>query len=113
MRQILANERSFWKRGLMRIAGVDEVGRGPLAGPVVAAAVILPENCLIKGANDSKQLTAAKREELLAKIIKKALCVRLGAASAVEIDRINILRATHLAMKRAVDKLSPAPDHLL
>jgi ribonuclease HII len=95
------------------LAGVDEVGRGPLAGPVVAAAVILPENCFIDGAGDSKKLTAAQREELLTVISQRALCVRIGAASAHEIDRINILRATGLAMKRAVAKLYPLPEHLL
>lgn len=97
----------------MRVAGVDEVGRGPLAGPVVAAAVIFPENCVIDGADDSKKLTAAEREELFAVIMERAMCVRLGAASAREIDRINILRATGLAMRRAVSGLYPAAEHLL
>jgi ribonuclease HII len=78
----------------MCVAGVDEVGRGPLAGPVVAAAVILPEECMIVGADDSKKLTAAQRDELVIQITERALCVRIGAASAQEIDRINILRAT-------------------
>ncbi len=99
---------------MVAVAGVDEVGRGPLAGPVVAAAVILPPNCTpIRGADDSKKLTPAEREKLAQRILKRALCVRLGAASASEIDRINILRASALAMKRAVMKLFPAPDHLL
>jgi ribonuclease HII len=92
---------------------VDEVGRGPLAGPVVAAAVILPENCWIDGADDSKRLTAAAREELMVRIAEVAVSVRIGAASAEEIDRLNILRASALAMKRAVAKLSPAAEHLL
>ncbi len=97
----------------MRVAGVDEVGRGPLAGPVVAAAVIFPENCVIDGADDSKKLTAAEREDLFTVIMERAVCVRLGAASSREIDRINILRATGLAMRRAVSGLYPAPEHLL
>jgi len=92
---------------------VDEVGRGPLAGPVVAAAVILPENCWIDGADDSKRLTAAAREELVVRIARSAVSVRIGAASAAEIDRLNILRASALAMKRAVRKLSPEAEHLL
>ncbi len=97
----------------MRVAGVDEVGRGPLAGPVVAAAVIFPENCVIDGADDSKKLTAAEREDLFTVIMERAVCVRLGAASSREIDRINILRATGLAMRRAVSGLYPAAEHLL
>ena len=106
-------ERDLWGRGLDAVAGVDEVGRGPLAGPVVAAAVILPKNCIIKGADDSKKLSAAQREQIVLQIQKKAICIRIGAASPQEIDRINILRATGLAMKRAVAKLFPLPDHLL
>lgn len=89
------------------------MGRGPLAGPVVAAAVIFPRDCVIEGADDSKKLTAARREELFPVILERAICVRLGAASSKEIDRLNILRATGLAMKRAVAGLDPAPDHLL
>jgi ribonuclease HII len=80
---------------------------------VVAAAVILSRECVIEGADDSKKLTAPEREELAVKIVERAVCVRLGAASTHEIDRINILRATALAMKRAVSKLSPVPQHLL
>jgi ribonuclease HII len=106
-------ERELWGRGLGALAGVDEVGRGPLAGPVVAAAVILPRDCVIDGADDSKRLTATQREELADTIVRCAVCVRLGAASAREIDRINILRATGLAMRRAVGKLVPLPEHLL
>jgi ribonuclease HII len=80
---------------------------------VLAAAVILPPDCVIQGADDSKKLTAAHREALTIEIHRKAICVRIGAASTHEIDRINILRASALAMKRAVDKLCPAADHLL
>jgi ribonuclease HII len=79
----------------------------------VAAAVILPHDCVIDGADDSKRLTAAQREKLVDAIVKRAVCVRLGAASTHEIDRINILRATALAMKRAVAKLTPLPEHIL
>lgn len=89
------------------------MGRGPLAGPVVAAAVILPRDCRIDGADDSKRLTFAQREEVAARIAECAVCVRLGAASPREIDRINILRATGLAMRRAVSRLVPLPGHLL
>jgi ribonuclease HII len=106
-------ERGFWSRGVHLVAGVDEVGRGPLAGPVVAAAVILPPNFYVDGADDSKKLTAAAREALVTRIAEAAVCVRIGAASAEEIDRINILRASALAMKRAVAKLFPVPEHLL
>jgi ribonuclease HII len=109
----LEHERGFWSRGFDAIAGVDEVGRGPLAGPVVAAAVILPRDCHIEGAADSKRLSAEQREEVIARITARAVCVRIGAASAAEIDRLNILRATALAMKRAVAKLYPFPEHLL
>jgi ribonuclease HII len=113
LRSRLEYERGLWSRGVLTVAGVDEVGRGPLAGPVVAAAVILPEGCFIRGADDSKKLTAQKREELVLRIVKRAVCVRIGAASAQEIDRINILRASGLAMKRAVAKLYPVAEHLL
>ncbi|MEX2583000.1 MAG: ribonuclease HII [Gemmatimonadota bacterium] len=111
--RLLKYERGFWSRGVEAVAGVDEVGRGPLAGPVVAAAVILPLECFIIGADDSKKLTAAQREEVVELISARAVSVRIGAASPHEIDRINILRASALAMKRAVAKLHPAAEHLL
>lgn len=113
LRNPLAIERGFWSRGVSWIAGVDEVGRGPLAGPVVAAAVILPVECLVEGADDSKKLSQAQRDEVVGIILERAICVRVGAASPREIDSINILRATGLAMRRAVAKLDPAPQHLL
>jgi len=94
--------------GLM--AGVDEVGRGPLAGPVVAAAVILDERRTIRGLNDSKLLTPATRERLSIEIRAKALCVSIGEATVDEIDRINILQAALLAMRRAVDGLHLTPQ---
>ncbi len=93
-----------------RVAGVDEAGRGPLAGPVVAAAVILGNGHGIVGLADSKKLSASKRESLAVKIKANALCWALGRAEAEEIDRINILQASLLAMQRAVAKLSVSPD---
>ena len=100
-------------RGLVRIAGVDEVGRGPLAGPVVAAAVILGDGVQIEGAADSKALTAKDRTELAREIHARAAAVAIGAASAREIDRVNILRATARAMNRALGRLAVAPDHVV
>ena len=95
------------------ICGIDEVGRGPLAGPVVACAVILPKDCNILYLNDSKQLTEKKREELYSEITKKAAAVSTGCVPHDVIDKINILRATYLAMKQAVDGLGVRPDLLL
>jgi ribonuclease HII len=98
---------------LTLIAGVDEAGRGPLAGPVVAAAVILPPKCRIVGLTDSKLLTAAKREILFDKIMTRAHAVGVGRAEVEEIDQINILQATFLAMQRAVAALAVQPEHIL
>lgn len=95
------------------ICGIDEVGRGPLAGPVVAGAVILPKDCDILYLNDSKQLTAKKREELYDIIIEKAVSVGLGFVSPQRIDEINILQATYEAMRQAISNLSVKPDILL
>jgi ribonuclease HII len=95
------------------VAGVDEVGRGPLAGPVVAAAVILDDLHPVKGLRDSKTLGPATRERLAAEIRAKALCVSVAAASVDEIDRLNILQATLLAMRRAVEGLRLTPHHVL
>lgn len=96
------------------IAGVDEVGRGPLAGPVVACAVVMPpDKRAMPGVNDSKQLTAKKREELVLKILDRALAVALGAASVREIDRYNIYNASVLAIRRALKRLPFAPDHVV
>ena len=92
------------------ICGIDEVGRGPLAGPVVACAVILPKDCDILYINDSKKLTAAKRDELYDVIMEKAVSVGIGMASHERIDEINILQATYEAMRQAIGKLDPAPD---
>ncbi|MDE6700005.1 MAG: ribonuclease HII [Acetatifactor sp.] len=95
------------------ICGIDEAGRGPLAGPVVAGAVILPKNCDILYINDSKQLSEKKREELYTVITEQAVAWAVGYASPERIDEINILQATYEAMREAVGKLSPAPDILL
>lgn len=104
--------------GYKIIAGVDEAGRGPLAGPVVSAAVILPQNFFCEGINDSKKLSEKKRDALFPRIMEKAVAVSTGLASHHEIDDINILRASLLSMKRAVENLSclpgsPVPDLLL
>ncbi len=95
------------------ICGIDEVGRGPLAGPVVTAAVILPKDCNLLYINDSKQLSAARREELYDKILEQAVSVGIGAVSHERIDEINILQATYEAMRQAIGKLSIKPDLLL
>ena len=97
-------------KGYNVICGVDEAGRGPLAGPVFAAAVILPEGHIIEGVNDSKKLSEKKRDLLFDKIIDECVCYSIGTASEREIDEINILQATFLAMKRAVDGLEIKPD---
>ncbi|MBS0124733.1 ribonuclease HII [Thetidibacter halocola] len=104
-------EMPFWDRG-QRVAGVDEVGRGPLAGPVVAAAVILDPACWPEGLADSKTLSA-KRREALTEIIRAQAQVGIGEASVEEIDRLNILQATYLAMRRAIAALPVAPHYLL
>jgi len=101
------------RRGYRAIAGIDEAGRGPLAGPVVAAAVILPENFDLPGLNDSKQISEKKRNQLFPMIYEQALAVGIGVSRADEIDRINILQATLLGMSRAVKRLSIPPDFLL
>lgn len=113
LRDPLAYERGFWSRGLSRVAGLDEVGRGPLAGPVVAAAVVLPPDVRIEGVTDSKALTREAREALDPRIREAALAVGLGAASAREIDRVNILTATRFAMERALARLRIEPDHVV
>jgi ribonuclease HII len=101
-------ESQYLKTAPGPVAGVDEVGRGPLAGPVVAAAVILERTRIPKGLNDSKQLTAERREELFPQILERAVAVGIGEASVDEIDLVNIRQATHLAMARAVRALSVA-----
>ena len=103
-------EDSFYARGVKVICGVDEAGRGPLAGPVCAAAVILPEHLELPGLTDSKKLTDKKRRELFPIIKEQAIAYGIGLASEQEIDEINILQATFLAMQRALDQLCVKPD---
>ncbi|MBI4410494.1 MAG: ribonuclease HII [Gemmatimonadetes bacterium] len=113
LKKLLAYEEEYWAQGLVHIAGVDEVGCGPLAGPVVAAAVILPPRIGIPGVADSKSLLPDARERLAGEIRRQAISIGLGAASAREIDRLNILRASHLAICRAVRRLRVAPQHVI
>lgn len=114
MTPTLARESALWAKGCRYVAGLDEVGRGPLAGPVVAAAVVLPQNAtIIAGLRDSKQMTARQRDRVAGVIRDTASAWAVGAASAREIDRLNILGATALAMRRALSLLSQAPDHVL
>jgi len=100
-------ERKWWHRGLQRVAGVDEVGRGPLAGPVLAAAVVLPSTCKLPGVTDSKLLTDARRRELVPVILQQCLAVGIGIVDPEEIDRTNILRASFEAMRRALRLCEP------
>ena len=111
----LKYERALQAKGVQYIAGVDEVGRGPLAGPVVCAAVIMPldENELVVGVDDSKKLSEKKREELAEKIKEKALCYTIIEIDEKTIDEINILEATKLGMKRAIESLQIAPEMVL
>ena len=109
---ILAYENLFWSQG-RSVAGVDEAGRGPLAGPVIAAAVVLPEGVQVERAGDSKKLSRTLREELYAEILTKASSVGIGSGSVQEIDKHNILNATTLAMNRALTQLSEEPGHVV
>ncbi len=101
------------ERGYLAVCGVDEAGRGPLAGPVYAAAVILPADCVIEGLNDSKKLSEKKREQLFDVIVEKAVSYCIASASVEEIEEHNILNATFLAMNRAIDGLDPSADYAL
>ena len=109
----LRYERKLWREGSQAVAGVDEAGVGPMAGPVVAAAVIFAQEVFIKGVNDSKQLTAERREELFPAIKERALAVGIGMATPAEIDQLNIFWATMAASARALDALGRTPDHVL
>ena len=107
-------ERDLRRDGGSLIAGVDEVGRGSLAGPVVACAIVMPPDTrALRGVDDSKALTAQARERLVSQIMQRAVSLGLGAASAREIDRVNIYHASTLAMKRALSRLRVSPDHVL
>lgn len=105
-------ENKYYKEGLV-VAGTDEAGRGPLAGPVFAAAVILPRGLVIEGLDDSKKISEKKREMLFDIICEKALSYGIASSSVEEIDEMNILNASQLAMRRACDMLSPTPDMIL
>ena len=109
----LSFEKSAWNNGYFCVAGIDEAGRGPLAGPVMAAAVILPVGLTIIGVDDSKKLSPDKREKLFDIIMEQALSVGVGSMTPADIDRINILQATRRAMLAAVQNLTQPPDYLL
>ena len=113
LEQMLRYEKELYQAGYLAIAGIDEVGRGPLAGPVVAAAVILPPGCKIKGLNDSKKIAKKKHQEIYKEVMDKALAVGIGLMDSEIIDQVNIYEATKLAMKEALSKLSLKPDYLL
>lgn len=111
--ELLEYENNLYAQGYSTICGVDEAGRGPLAGPVCAGAVILKKGQVIEGVNDSKKLSEKKREQLFDVIKKEALAYGIGWASVEEIEEINILNAAMLAMKRAVEQLSKKPEYIL
>jgi ribonuclease HII len=113
LRALFTTERELWGNGCRFIAGVDEAGRGPLAGPVTAAAVVFPQETFIAGLNDSKLLSPQRREQLSMVIYQQAISVAVGQASPEEIDCLNILQASLLAMQRAVNALRVRPDYLL
>ena len=113
LEKMLAYEKELYAQGIHLIAGVDEVGRGPLAGPVVAAAVILPENCKISGLNDSKKIPKSKHYAIYQAVLDQALSVGIGIKDNRVIDQVNIYEATKLAMLEAIQELEPRPQHLL
>ena len=113
LEKMLAYEKELYTQGIHLIAGVDEVGRGPLAGPVVAAAVILPENCKIPGLNDSKKIPKSKHHAIYQAVLDQALSVGIGIKDNQVIDQVNIYEATKLAMLEAIQELDPRPQHLL
>ena len=113
LEKMLAYEKELYTQGIHLIAGVDEVGRGPLAGPVVAAAVILPENCKIPGLNDSKKIPKSKHHAIYQAVLDQALSVGIGIKDNQVIDQVNIYEATKLAMMEAIGQLDPQPQHLL
>lgn len=110
---MLAYEKELYGKGIQLIAGVDEVGRGPLAGPVVAAAVILPQACKISGLNDSKKIPKSKHKKIYEAVLKNAIAVGIGVKDNQVIDQVNIYEATKLAMIEAIGQLDPKPQHLL
>ena len=113
LEKMLAYEKELYTQGIQLIAGVDEVGRGPLAGPVVAAAVILPEDCKISGLNDSKKIPKSKHKEIYEAVLQNAVAIGIGIKDNQVIDQVNIYEATKLAMMEAIGQLEPQPQHLL
>ena len=113
LEKMLFYEKELYAQGIHLIAGVDEVGRGPLAGPVVAAAVILPENCKIPGLNDSKKIPKSKHKEIYEAVLQNAIAIGIGVKDNQVIDQVNIYEATKLAMMEAIGQLDPQPQHLL
>lgn len=113
LEKMLAYEKELYAQGIDLIAGVDEVGRGPLAGPVVAAAVILPKGCKIPGLNDSKKIPKAKHKEIYEAVLRNAIAIGVGVKDNHVIDQVNIYEATKLAMMEAIGQLEPQPQHLL
>ncbi|HFI0213309.1 TPA: ribonuclease HII [Streptococcus suis] len=110
---MLSYEKALYENGVELIAGIDEVGRGPLAGPVVAAAVILPKDCKIRYLNDSKKIPKSKHESIYQEVMERAVAVGVGVKDAAVIDQVNIYEATKLAMLEALGQLSQEPEHLL
>ena len=113
LEKMLAYEKELYTQGIHLIAGVDEVGRGPLAGPVVAAAVILPKACKIPGLNDSKKIPKSKHKEIYEAVLQNAIAIGVGVKDNHVIDQVNIYEATKLAMMEAIGQLEPQPQHLL
>ena len=113
LEKMLAYEKELYAQGIDLIAGVDEVGRGPLAGPVVAAAVILPKACKIPGLNDSKKIPKSKHKEIHEAVLQNAIAIGIGVKDNQVIDQVNIYEATKLAMMEAIGQLGPQPQHLL
>ena len=113
LEKMLAYEKELYAQGMDLIAGVDEVGRGPLAGPVVAAAVILPKACKIPGLNDSKKIPKSKHKEIYEAVLQNAISIGIGVKDNQVIDQVNIYEATKLAMMEAIGQLEPQPQHLL
>ena len=110
---MLTYEKECYARGMELIAGVDEVGRGPLAGPVVAASVILPKACKIPGLNDSKKIPKSKHKEIYEAVLQNAIAIGIGIKDNHVIDQVNIYEATKIAMMEAIGQLDPQPQHLL
>ena len=113
LKNMLLIEESLYDEGYEYICGVDEAGRGPLCGPVVAAAVILPKHVCIEGVNDSKKISEKKREKLYDDIMNVAIAVGIGISDVDVIEKVNILNATKIAMKKAIESLSIKPDYVL